>query len=140
MQNNLPKLTLFYDGRCPLCQAEILFLSKRNQRQLLDFVDIHTDAFQPQAMGVTCDQAMAAMYGQLDDGRLFQGAPVFALAYQRANLPLLAWFLSLKPLQPVFQWGYRLFARNRYTLSKWLGPLALRLVRGKSRSHHRSGQ
>jgi predicted DCC family thiol-disulfide oxidoreductase YuxK len=133
MKNNLPKLTLFYDGRCPLCQAEILFLSKRNQQNLLHFVDIHTDEFQPQAMGVTCDQAMAAMYGQLDDGRLFQGAPVFALAYQRANLPRLAWFLSLKPLQPVFHWGYRLFARNRYTLSRVLGPLALRLVKSRAR-------
>lgn len=133
MKNNLQKLTLFYDGRCPLCQAEILFLSRRNQHNLLQFVDIHTDEFQPQAMGVTCEQAMAAMYGQLDDGRLFQGAAVFALAYQRANLPRLAWFLSLRPMQPLFQWGYRVFARNRYALSKVLGPLALRLVKWTAR-------
>jgi predicted DCC family thiol-disulfide oxidoreductase YuxK len=41
MDQNLQKLTLFYDGACPLCQAEILFLSGRNQADLLGFVDIN---------------------------------------------------------------------------------------------------
>jgi predicted DCC family thiol-disulfide oxidoreductase YuxK len=41
MTNHLQKLTLFYDGACPLCQAEILFLSGRNQDGLIDFIDIN---------------------------------------------------------------------------------------------------
>ena len=128
MSPHLQKLTLYYDGRCPLCQAEINFLSKRNANGGLSFVDIHTEQFQPQALGVTCEQALAAMYGQLEDGTLVQGVAAFARAYQRANLPFMAWFLSIGFLQPVLQWGYRWFARNRHTISKIFGPLALKIL------------
>ena len=88
----LEKLTLFYDGACPLCQAEILFLSRRNQANLLDFVDINSAQFDPQKIGVSCEAALAAMYGQFADGKLIQGVSVFPEAYRRANLPRLAWF------------------------------------------------
>ena len=131
MHKDLQKLTLFFDGRCPLCQAQIIFLTRRNQHQLLDFVDINSDAFEPHVLGVSCEQALAAMYGQFEDGTLMQGAPVFAQAYRRANLPRMAWFLSIKPLQPLFRLGYGLFARNRYAISKLFGPLALKWVQRK---------
>ena len=56
----LEKLTLFYDGACPLCQAEILFLSGRNQDNLLGFVDINSEQYDPQKVGVSCHAALAA--------------------------------------------------------------------------------
>ncbi len=127
--NSLGKLTLFYDGACPLCQAEILFLSRRNQADLLEFVDIHSDRFDPQKVGVSCEAALAAMYGQLANGTLIQGVAVFSEAYRRANLPLLAWIFSRKVLQPLLQVGYRFFAKNRHTISSLLGPSALYLVK-----------
>ncbi|NCX50503.1 MAG: DUF393 domain-containing protein, partial [Burkholderiaceae bacterium] len=40
MSQTLLPLTLFYDGACPLCQAEILYLQRRNQQQLLQFIDV----------------------------------------------------------------------------------------------------
>jgi predicted DCC family thiol-disulfide oxidoreductase YuxK len=88
---SLEKLTLFYDGTCPLCQAEILYLSRRNQAGLLDFVDIHSERYDPNTVGVSCEQALAAMYGQYANGKLIQGVEVFPEAYRRANLPVMAW-------------------------------------------------
>ncbi len=129
MPEKLQPLTLYYDGRCPLCQAEITFLSNRNDQNLLRFVDVNSSAFEPEALGVSCEQALTAMYGQFEDGRLLQGAPVFAHAYRRAKLPFMAWFLSIRFLQPAFQWGYGLFARNRHAISRVLGPAALWLVK-----------
>ncbi|QWD90380.1 thiol-disulfide oxidoreductase DCC family protein [Polynucleobacter sp. MWH-Braz-FAM2G] len=130
----LEKLTLFYDGACPLCQAEILFLSGRNQENLLDFVDINSERFDPQAVGVSCEAAMAAMYGQFASGKLIQGVSVFPEAYRRANLPRLAWLFTRKPLQPFLRLGYLFFAKNRHAISSLLGPAALRLVKSKSTS------
>ena len=130
----LEKLTLFYDGACPLCQAEILFLSGRNQANLLDFVDINSDQFDPQKVGVSCEAALAAMYGQFASGKLIQGVAVFPEAYRRANLPRMARFFSSKPLQPFFKLGYLFFAKNRHAISSLLGPAALRLVKSKSSS------
>jgi predicted DCC family thiol-disulfide oxidoreductase YuxK len=130
--SDLEKLTLFYDGACPLCQAEILFLSGRNQARLLDFIDINSTQFDPQKVGVSCEAALAAMYGQFSSGKLIQGVSVFPEAYRRANLPRMAWFFSIKPLQPFLKLAYLFFAKNRHAISSLLGPLALRLVKSKS--------
>ncbi|MBU3610323.1 DUF393 domain-containing protein [Polynucleobacter wuianus] len=134
MANELQKLTLYYDGACPLCQAEILFLSRRNQAGLLDFVDINSDRYDPIKVGVSCEQALAAMYGQYADGVLINGADVFPEAYRRANLPFLAWLFSRKLVQPPLRMGYQFFAKNRHTISQLLGPGALRLVQATSKS------
>ena len=129
---HLEKLTLFYDGTCPLCQAEILFLSGRNQQGLLDFVDIHSELFEPEKVGVSCEAALAAMYGQYTNGDLIEGVAVFPEAYRRANLPFLAWMFSRKSLQPILRVGYRFFAKNRHAISSLLGPVALYLVKSTS--------
>lgn len=131
MFKSLPKLTLFYDGTCPLCQAEILFLSGRNQANLLEFIDIHSEKYDPLKLGVSCEEALAAMYGQYADGTLINGPAVFPEAYRRANLPTLAWIFSRKTMQPALQIGYRFFAKNRHAISRVLGPGALWLVKSK---------
>jgi predicted DCC family thiol-disulfide oxidoreductase YuxK len=124
----MKKLTMFYDGLCPLCQAEIQFLSKRNQAGLLSFIDINSDQYLPERVGISCNQALASMYAQYDDGKLIQGVEVFSAAYSRANLPKLAWLFSRPTLMPIWNVGYRLFAKYRHAISALLGPLALRLV------------
>jgi predicted DCC family thiol-disulfide oxidoreductase YuxK len=134
MAHDLQKLTLYYDGACPLCQAEILFLSGRNQAGLLDFIDINSDRYDPVKVGVSCEQALAAMYGQYTDGSLIQGAAVFPEAYRRANLPFLSWLFSRKLAQPPLRLGYQIFAKNRHAISRVLGPGALRLVKARSKS------
>jgi len=128
----IEKLTLFYDAACPLCQAEILFLSRRNQAGLLDFVDINSERFDSTKIGISCDQALAAMYGQYGNGELIQGVTVFSEAYRRADLPFLAWIFSRKSLQAILQVAYRFFAKNRHAISRLLGPTALYLVKATS--------
>ena len=128
MSQELQKLSLFYDGACPLCQAEITFLSRRNNAGLLDFVDINSQFYDPHTTGVSCDQALASMYGQYANGELINGVSVFSEAYRRADLPFLVWVFSQKALQPLLQISYSFFARNRHTISKIFGPGALWLV------------
>ena len=128
---DLPRLTLFFDGKCPLCQAEIVFLSRRNQAGLLAFVDINSDLYDERVVGVSCSQALAEMYGQFANGALIKGPAVFSEAYRRAGLPALAWVLSRKTLAPLLALGYRFFAKHRHRISKLIGPMALWLVGGR---------
>ncbi len=125
---SLQKLTLFYDGLCPLCEAEIVFLSRRNQAGLLDFVDINSISFSPKSTGLSCEIALSEMYGQYEDGKLIKGVEVFAQSYSRANLPFLAWIFSRKLLRPIFNLTYKLFAKNRHFISKLIGPTIRKLV------------
>ena len=121
-----PELTLYYDGQCPLCQAEIEFLQTRNADGKLGFVDVTQAGFDAQAHHISCDAAMAQIHGRLANGDYLVGVPVFAQAYKLANLHTLAWVLSRPWLQPVLQPGYVLFAKHRQTLSKRFGPAVLR--------------
>jgi predicted DCC family thiol-disulfide oxidoreductase YuxK len=66
MTQTLAPLTLFYDGACPLCQAEILYLASRNQNALLNFIDVNSSAYDPQKIGVSCQEALDRMYGQIE--------------------------------------------------------------------------
>lgn len=127
----MQKLTMFYDGLCPLCQAEIQFLSGRNQAGLLSFVDINSDQYSPESVGISCKQALASMCAQYEDGELLEGVEVFSEAYRRADLPKLAWLFSRSSLKPFWNVAYRFFAKYRHAISALLGPLALRLVNKK---------
>jgi predicted DCC family thiol-disulfide oxidoreductase YuxK len=122
-------LTLYYDGRCPLCQAEMLYLQHRDHLGLLNCVDITLNDFDANATGLSCERAMASIHGRMENGEWVTGVAVFAAAYERVGLRRMAWLLSRPSLQPVLGWGYARFARHRYTLSRWFGPSVLRFVK-----------
>ena len=124
-----PHLTLFYDGGCPLCKAEMIFLSARNKAGKLEFKDVR----QPHALdalaGVSCETALANIHAVTQEGTTLIGVEAFQLAYATVDLKLLSWFLGIKALQPMLRYGYTLFAKNRFTLSKVFGALALKVVK-----------
>jgi predicted DCC family thiol-disulfide oxidoreductase YuxK len=121
-----PELTLYYDGTCPLCMAEIEFLQSRNALGQLGFVDVTQTAFEAEGHSISCEAAMAQIHGRTADGQVLVGVPVFATAYKLANLPVLAWILSRKWLIPVLQPAYVLFAKHRQAISKRIGPSVLK--------------
>lgn len=129
MQQKTDPLTIYYDGHCPLCLAEINFLMARNRQGLLSFVDINDEDFADASHPVSCAEAMAQMRGRLGDGELLTGIPVFAEAYRRADLPFLAWLFSRSWTRPVLDVGYAWFARYRHSISGIIGPPLLRLSR-----------
>ena len=125
----MSQLTLYYDGRCPLCQAEMLYLQHRDRLGLLNCVDITLNDFDANATGLSCERAMASIHGRMENGEWVTGVAVFAAAYERVGLRRMAWLLSRPSLQPLLGWGYARFARHRYTLSRWFGPSVLRFVK-----------
>jgi len=124
----MKSFTLFYDGACPLCQAEILFLQNRNQAGLLYFIDINSVQYDPQKVGVSCEEALASMYGQIEGEQPINGVAVFGEAYRRANLPLMAWIFTRSWMMPILGPSYRFFAKHRHDISGFFGPPLLKLV------------
>jgi predicted DCC family thiol-disulfide oxidoreductase YuxK len=123
----MQSLTIYYDGECPLCLAEIHFLKSRNSLGLLEFVDVAALQYDETAHQLSCKLALANMQGRLADGTQLEGIPVFAEAYQRARLPTLAWVFSRSWLKPILNASYYVFAKYRHGISKIIGPLMLRL-------------
>jgi predicted DCC family thiol-disulfide oxidoreductase YuxK len=129
--NQLKPLTLYYDGACPLCQAEIIYLSSRNQRGLLHFIDINSEAYDLNQLGISCQQALERMYGKIHGELPIYGVSVFAEAYRRVDLKLLAWIFSVPLFKPLLHLSYRIFAKYRHAISAALGPMMLRIVKSK---------
>ena len=121
-----PELTLYYDGQCPLCVAEVAFLQSRNATGKLAFVDITQPDFAQAGHHISCEAAMAQIHGRTADGQVLVGVTVFAAAYKLAKLPVIAWLLSRRWLMPVLQPAYILFAKHRQAISRRIGAGVLR--------------
>ncbi|VWC85397.1 thiol-disulfide oxidoreductase [Burkholderia lata] len=115
------ELVLYFDGRCPLCVAEIKRLGARDARQRLAFVDIAAPGFDPAPLGVGLPALNRELHARLPDGRMLTGVDsllaVHALTGHRWLVRLLRVPVVRGALAPL----YRGFACNRHAVSRWLG-------------------
>ena len=89
-------LTLFYDAACPVCSLEMDHLREHNR-----------------------DGRPYAIAGARAD----RGVEVLRLAYAAAGLGWVLQPTGWAPLRPLFDAGYRVFARHRRAISRAAAPL-----------------
>lgn len=114
---------VFFDGACPLCQAEIGFYRSKGANAA--FHDVHTDA-DALPDGLTCERALARFHVRLAGGRVVSGARAFAELWKvtpgwqwlghLAAAPPLVWLLeglyrAFLPVRPLLQRLWRRLAR-----------------------------
>ena len=135
VKSDLPKLTVFFDGSCPLCRAEIGYYRREDQYRALCFVDISGPGTIPPE-GVTQQRAMKRFHVRASDGRVLSGAAAFVEVWTR--LPRWRWAAraaSLPGALIALEWGYRIFLPVRPFISHFFGrALGLRAaIRGAKR-------
>lgn len=117
--SKLPKSTVYFDGSCALCQAEIGYYRRKDQDHSLCFVDIsETGAIPPE--GITQERAMKRFHVLASDGRVLSGAAAFVEVWTR--LPRWRWAAraaSLPGALITLEWGYRLFLPVRPFISRF---------------------
>ena len=121
--NSTPEwpLTLYFDGHCPLCLKEVGWLASRADPARLRLVDLHQLAGSEPGLP---DQAtlMATLHARDASGRWFTGVDATLAAWQAAGVGAwLAW-LRLPGVHWLARHIYRVFARHRMSLGRWLGP------------------
>jgi len=127
MKSTYP-MTVFYDAACPVCSLEIDHLRERCIDGRLVFIDIASIGFDPTLYGVTLHDMNAEIHGLCADGRMLRGLEVMRLAYDAADLGWVMRPTGWAPLRPLFDAGYRAFARHRHTISRTAAPL-VRVIR-----------
>jgi predicted DCC family thiol-disulfide oxidoreductase YuxK len=116
-----PQLTLFYDGNCPFCDAEMRRLRGWNRAGRLHFVDIAAAGFDPATLGVSMQALNFELHSQTAAGDLLVGIDSMLVAYTLVGKGWLVAALRIRFLRPGLASLYRKFARNRYRISSWLG-------------------
>ncbi|MGY0615102.1 thiol-disulfide oxidoreductase DCC family protein [Vibrio sp. FJH11] len=115
----MTKLTIFFDGSCPLCTKEMKALKQQDTHQYIRTVDISSDDFTyyPQ---IDAARANTILHAIDDNGTLLLGLDVTYRAWQLVGRGWLYAPLRWSLIKPVADWLYLRFANNRYRISYWL--------------------
>ncbi|MDP5326613.1 MAG: DUF393 domain-containing protein [Paracoccaceae bacterium] len=115
-----PSCTVFYDGSCPLCSAEIGVYRRQDTQGALKLVDVSQPSTLPE--GLTQAAALARFHVITADGQLLSGAAAFVAVWR--GLAGWRWLARLSDL-PGMLWlleqGYRGFLPIRPALARVFG-------------------
>lgn len=110
------RVTVFFDGGCPLCRREIDHYRRLNGAEHLDWHDIHADPDGLAAAGIPWQQAMERLHVRDRAGTLRTGAHAFVALWR--ELPGYRWLARTVSVIPGFVWImdriYTVFARWRW--------------------------
>ncbi|MDF1822043.1 MAG: DUF393 domain-containing protein [Alcanivoracaceae bacterium] len=114
-------VTLYYDGRCPLCMREIGWLARHARDGNLRLVDVNDQ------LALACEQVppverlRAVLHVRLADGRWLTGVDATVAAWQAAGVGGRISWLLWPPVKPLADLLYAGFARYRHALARALG-------------------
>lgn len=121
MQSDRQSLTVYFDGACPLCQAEINHYRKQEGAGAICFVDVSRSE-ETLALDLTKQQAMKRFHVRANDGLLLSGAAAFVAVW--STLPrwrLAARLAALPGILRILEVAYRLFLPVRPAISRLFG-------------------
>ena len=109
-------LTVWYDGACPLCRAEIAVMRRLDARGAIRFVDVSAPG------GEACPldrRALLARFHASENGKLLSGAAAFAAMWRAIPLLRPLGLLARSPaVLRVLEAAYLLFLRVRPALQR----------------------
>jgi predicted DCC family thiol-disulfide oxidoreductase YuxK len=138
---NTHAITVYYDGSCRLCSAEINSLKKLDADERIALVDCSAPDFDDtpfRALNIVRSDMMNALHIRDAANVWHTGVDAFVVLYRTAGLPAIGAFWAHPLTRPFTTRLYPWVVRNRYLLSKlglprvmdWLGHLyALRAHR-----------
>lgn len=121
MDTSHSKSSVYFDGSCALCRAEINHYRQKDNNKDFLFVDV-SELGAPLPPGMSRQQVMGRFHVRLDDGRILSGAEAFIEVWAR----ILNWRWATKiASQPILMFGVELV----YRTFLWIRPLASCLFR-----------
>lgn len=117
MEND--QLTIFFDGKCPLCSLEMQKLKRYDNHNKIHLVDLHHPYFNDDYPHINIDDALAILHGE------YQGKQLLALDVTHRAWTLVGRGILVAPLQwPIFKQAshaaYLQLAKHRYPISRFI--------------------
>ncbi len=121
----LPSLTVWYNTKCPVCNAGIDWqrnrLIKAVRQGAIEFRDINAEPDALMRFGANLDDVRRRLHAVDADGRLYVGADCAAAIWLRT--PGDAWLgrlISLPVVRESARVGYNLFADLLFAWNRWM--------------------
>ncbi|MEL7488021.1 MAG: DUF393 domain-containing protein [Pseudomonadota bacterium] len=117
------KLTVYFDGSCPLCRREIDFYRRQRGADGVRWLDL-TAADTDTGGDLSCADAMRRFHVRRADGTLASGARGFAALWR--ELPGFSWlgrFVALPGIAQLAEAAYRLFLIGRPAIQRTFARL-----------------
>jgi predicted DCC family thiol-disulfide oxidoreductase YuxK len=114
---NTPSVTVWYDGACPLCIAEISLIRRLDaKKNHIAFVDLTGDGTCPLDRG----DMLAKFHAQEASGPILVGAAAFGAMWRNVTpFQPLGWLMKVPPILWAMNLLYVQFLRVRPRLQKW---------------------
>ena len=112
------RVTVWYDGDCPLCLAEISLIQKLDtKRQRLLFIDLTGGGACPLDRG----EMLAKFHAREGEGPILVGAAAFGAMWRQVTpFQPLGWLTKVPPFLWVLNLLYAQFLRVRPKLQNWM--------------------
>ena len=106
-----PRVTVWFDGDCPLCRAEIALYQRLDQKAgRIAFVDLTGDGTCPLSRA----DMLARFHAQEAGGPLISGAKAFAVMWKQVTpFQPLGYLAQLPLILPFLDWLYGQFLKVR---------------------------
>ncbi len=112
--SSTPKLTVYFDGACPVCSAEIAHYRRQSGAEACEWVNAASCEEADLGAGLSRDDALGRFHVRRADGQLLHGMRGFAVLWQQ--LPRTAWLgrlASVGPVPALLDIAYAIFLRLR---------------------------
>ncbi|MDL5033195.1 DUF393 domain-containing protein [Pelomonas sp. APW6] len=120
MESSLYPLTIYFDGSCQLCSAEIENLRLRDTQGRLRFVDCSPADFVSPVPGADRTALMNVIHGVGAQGQVLRAVDLFEAAYRAVGLPWVSRLMTHPLVRPLADRAYPWIVRNRYRLPRSL--------------------
>jgi predicted DCC family thiol-disulfide oxidoreductase YuxK len=108
-------ITVFYDGKCPLCSREINYYRKIAPPQIFEWKEIRDSGEDLKKEGISLSQALKRLHVKDQEGKFHVGVDAFVLIWKQLKY---WWILALVIKLPII-WqmatiAYKVFADWRF--------------------------
>lgn len=111
------KISVFYDGACPLCRREIDYYRRQKGADTITWIDVSLLPRRDIVPGLSRRQALTRLHVLDDGGRLISGARAFAEIWRRLPRFRVLWTLfRVPPIAWAMERAYVLFLKLRPSL------------------------
>ena len=116
MDTSSEKLTVFYDGACPVCVRDRPWYEKLESKteDSVEWLDITGRDHELRQQGIDPDKALRELHVRDSNGQVHREMAAYILLLSRVPaLKPLAWLIALPVIRPTLAWLYHRWVARR---------------------------